>query len=135
MYQFDKDIIPFHWDIESWRNLSANSILFCIFDSNIRTKILGCALTLIIKEEKLIHLLKIGIDPTIRRQKLGFGLLEQISNYGQMNAIEKIYLEVASKNSNAIEFYQRANYKIISNKKKYYSDGGDAQVMLKILES
>ncbi len=58
-------------------------------------------------------------------------LLKHAEGYLKKKGITKIYLEVSEKNSRAIEFYKKNEYKETNRRKNYYSDLSDAIIMWK----
>lgn len=75
-------------------------------------------------------LLNICIKP--KCQGIGLGqtllsyLLEQLGTQG----IQQLFLEVRETNHTAIRFYQQMGFTQIDTRKKYYSNGDDAKIML-----
>ncbi len=72
-------------------------------------------------------IMKIAVDEEYRHLGYGKKLLELLKSSVDTN----IMLEVRVSNVAAIKFYEKNGFKIISTRKKYYSDNGeDAYVML-----
>lgn len=66
-----------------------------------------------------------------RKQGVGSKLLQKCFKQAKSLSADKIFLEVRKSNSKAISFYTKFGFNEISQRKKYYSDGEDALVMLK----
>lgn len=49
-------------------------------------------------------------------------LLEYIFNFAKKNNVNKIFLEVRTSNTKAINLYEKNNFKLISKRKNYYTD-------------
>lgn len=72
------------------------------------------------------ELLNFVIDTKYQRKGYGSILLKEISN-----DVNKIILEVDELNKQAINFYQKNNFRKIAIRKKYYKNLSDAIVMEK----
>ncbi len=57
-------------------------------------------------------------------------LLNDFIKYSKFNGIEKIFLEVKENNKIAISLYIKFGFKKISQRKHYYSDGTNADIMM-----
>ena len=67
--------------------------------------------------------------PKHRKKGLAFSLISKfISDYRNL---KKIFLEVRKSNIPAINAYKKADFKQISERKKYYPDGEDALIFVK----
>lgn len=64
-----------------------------------------------------------------RRKGLALKAMEQLHSYCSQNAIARVILEVASKNSAAVALYQQQGFKHSGTRRRYYSDGDDALLM------
>lgn len=59
-------------------------------------------------------------------------LLEYIFNFAKKNNVNKIFLEVRTSNTKAINLYEKNNFKLISKRRNYYTDTKeDALIYLK----
>ena len=65
------------------------------------------------------EIITIAVDKIYQRKKIGKILLEHIINY--FNSKKDLYIEVAKNNCQAINFYKKNDFKIIAERKKYYS--------------
>ena len=95
------------------------------------------------ENQKLIALLTISttqfdadiegivVDKEFRNKGYAIELLDFAQTELKNQGIEKIFLEVRKSNLPAKSLYLKKGYKEISVRKKYYSDGEDAIVMLK----
>ena len=85
-------------------------------------------------DEEIAEMLNFCVDDTMQNKGIGTQLLKySIEEFRTKNG-SSIILEVNSKNSNAINLYQKNGFKQISKRKAYYSDGNDALVLQKLLE-
>lgn len=66
-----------------------------------------------------------------QRQGIATTLLnDMISN---LNGVVNITLEVNETNEKAINFYQKNGFEVVSKREKYYKDGHDAYLMMKVI--
>lgn len=126
----DSNEIDFKWTEKQWyESLLSNSELRLIISRHDETsQITGFALILCSEIERLQHILKIAVVKKYRNSGVGSHLLEKAildrPNWS-------LYLEVASSNTTAIEFYKKLKFKVISVKKHFYSNGENAFVMMR----
>jgi [ribosomal protein S18]-alanine N-acetyltransferase len=81
---------------------------------------------------EVADLLNIVINLSNRNQGIGTKLFNYMIDNLPLN-VNKIMLEVKSKNIEAINFYKKLNFKIINERKKYY-DNDNALVMERIIK-
>lgn len=74
------------------------------------------------------ELLKIIISKEYRRMGLGKRLFDGLLNILHEDNCKKIFLEVRADNNIAKCFYEKLNFEKINQRKKYYSDGVDADI-------
>lgn len=92
-------------------------------------QIIGFSLWRYNKLESLAHLLKIVVDPKFRMKGVGSSLLEP--DWIKKWFVEKMFLEVATANDNAINLYQSQGFEILHMVRSFYSNGEDAYKMMK----
>ena len=68
----------------------------------------------------------LSIHPSYKRRGLGKKLIYKIIKECKNENIKKIFLEVSSKNEQALKFYDNFGFENIRIRKKYYKDGSDA---------
>ncbi len=73
------------------------------------------------------------VKPTERKKGIAFSLIENVEKHIKELGISKILLEVRESNLPAISLYQKRDFRVISKRNKYYSDGENALVMIKEL--
>jgi len=76
------------------------------------------------------ELLSIAVSQKYRGKGISKLLMKDFLNFCKFNGIEKIFLEVKKTNNIAKSLYTSLGFKKISERKKYYSDGTDAEIML-----
>ncbi|MCQ2582054.1 MAG: ribosomal protein S18-alanine N-acetyltransferase [Alphaproteobacteria bacterium] len=77
------------------------------------------------------ELILIGVAPDYRRTGTATALMTLIEKESKKQSVKKIFLEVSSTNTPAINLYKKMGYNNIGIRKKYYEDGSDAIVMEK----
>ena len=85
-------------------------------------QILGYVSFFHIKDE--VEIIKIGINKSHQRQNYGSLLIEEIKKL----RIKKIFLEVSSKNNNAINFYLKHGFQNIGRRNGYYTDNKNFRI-------
>ena len=79
-----------------------------------------------------MHLMKIAVDDSHRRQGVATGLVSHGIDVASSNGASRILLEVRPSNRAAISFYRKLGFTVIGKRKQYYADTGeDALVMWK----
>ena len=120
------------WNYKQWEGeLSKTNIkAFGIF---IEQRLRGvCVSHLLFTEAELRYF---SIHPEFQRRGLGTKLINRLLNHCAENEIEKIFLEVSSKNETALSFYQSIGFYTVNIRKNYYQDGSDALLKeIKILK-
>lgn len=75
------------------------------------------------------ELLRVAVSPSFRRR----GAAESLIRHGLDHLIdagaETCFLEVHGDNGSAVGLYKKLGFKVSGERKSYYSDGGDAQIM------
>jgi len=74
-------------------------------------------------------ILMISVDPDFQGKKIGVKLLREFIKTSIQDNIEKIELEVQTKNSKAIKFYEKNGFKKIDKIKEFYQNKEDAYTM------
>lgn len=75
----------------------------------------------------------IMVLPAYRNKGVGKALLDFVYTLCHKNRVEALTLEVRVSNHNAIEFYRKEGFKVVSIRGKYYDNGEDAYLMVKHL--
>ena len=89
------------------------------------------AMMIVYKNIDYYELETIVVNPQYRNKKIATKLLEYFINYCTKKE-DIILLEVAVNNDNAIRLYEKFNFEIINNRRKYYGNV-DAYVMKKVI--
>ncbi len=114
------------WSYETLKS-EINSPLSYYFVAKYDNNIVGFAGIKCILNE--VELMNIVTKKSERHKKIASCLLDHIINFCKTNKKEIINLEVNAKNSIAINFYKKYNFKQIGLRKKYYHETDDAILM------
>jgi [ribosomal protein S18]-alanine N-acetyltransferase len=68
-----------------------------------------------------IEILNLGVAPDARRRGIATSLLKAAMAWGTENQARKAFLEVRASNSAAIQFYERAGFRTLGRRAKYYT--------------
>lgn len=79
------------------------------------------------------EIVDIAVNPNYKGQKIGTSLLSAAIQECLASHCENITLEVRLSNMGAISFYKKNGFKEVSTRKRYYHDGEDALVMIKLV--
>lgn len=122
----DQQNMAYAWNADQWRELKSSEYCLFAIGTNAQEK-LGFSLYHLAGDQA--HLLKIAVDKSARCQGLASELMRHDSDFLKSNGHRSIYLEVAVTNQSAIGFYLKHGFKVLIIKKKFYSDGADANAM------
>ncbi len=130
----DFSYFPYPWKKgELLKFLNSNSFELCALKYD--AECVGFILWATNNGDSFAHLLKILVSPEKRGQGLGHDLL----NYSLLELIgegfTRFYLEVGANNQQAISVYLKNQFRIIHTKKSFYSDGADALIMVRELDT
>lgn len=77
------------------------------------------------------HLLKLAVLPGVRRQGVGARLLAEFEAALVRGGAESAVLEVRVGNTPARWLYERAGWKLVAHRRRYYPDGEDGLLLTK----
>ncbi len=95
-----------------------------------KSKIIGFIIYTIVEDE--MEIIDLVIDNNYRHQGLGTLLLNEILK-NESNC-KKITLEVRENNEKAIKFYEKNGFNVVNKRLKYYFDGENAFLMVKLVK-
>jgi ribosomal-protein-alanine N-acetyltransferase len=125
--KIERLLFPDPWSKESFLNdLRENEISYP-FVIELDSKIIGYSICWYYFNE--LHIGNFAIHPDYQRQGYGTILLKKIFNTFKDYKIA--YLEVRENNLSAIKLYNKFGFKRAYHRKKYYSNGEDAVIMIK----
>jgi len=96
-------------------------------------KIVGYAVTTASGKDG--HIVSVAVKPRCRRRGIGTALLSAVTRKLVEEGVEDIHLEVRKGNRAAISFYERMGFRAFSEIRHYYTDGEDALVLKRLIES
>jgi [ribosomal protein S18]-alanine N-acetyltransferase len=67
------------------------------------------------------HILNVTVHPEYRRQGVAAELLSRMTAFFCEKGCKVIFLEVRDSNSDAIRMYEKAGFRVMSRRKKYYT--------------
>ena len=85
------------------------------------------------KNEKTARILMLAVDRNHRRKGIGSALLNRFLMECRNENLMSVSLEVRTDNREAIEFYQKSKFQIISFVPHYYTNGDSAYVMWRMI--
>jgi len=77
-----------------------------------------------------VHILNVAVHSDSRRQGVGEHLLEHALIIGRQHAARSANLEVRRSNIAAIALYEKFGFSEVAVRRRYYSDGEDALLMI-----
>lgn len=134
IYKLDQEFFPQPWSEKDWELTFKDTEhrVFLISDSE--SGLCGCALFQLNEYSEQAHLLKIMVNPVFGGKGLGFKLLSFAFEQLKISKYTNSFLEVSTKNKRALSLYKRMNFKVLTIKKKFYSNGEDAYAMQFVFE-
>jgi ribosomal-protein-alanine N-acetyltransferase len=129
LFQLDQDYFPTPWSKDAWDNVLlpiSHRYLLIVEDNDV---VKGFALFETSIADSFAHLLKIIINPNSRKSGLGKNLLKESVKLLMSRDIKTFFLEVEENNTVAINLYKSMGFKIIHQKKQFYSSGATALIM------
>lgn len=115
---------------------SKNMIIDMLKNTNYHTiivedlKIIGYVIiNSVLDECEIMH---IAVDENARRKGIGNQLIAKLIDHAKSEKIVKIHLEVRESNISAISLYKKHGFKIISTRKKYYTNPDENGIIMMI---
>lgn len=78
-------------------------------------------------------ILKLAVHSSFRKRGYASFLLEHLLAELGKNNVNQVFLEVRESNRAARSLYSKAGFTVLSRRKRYYPDGEDALVMIRVL--
>lgn len=113
---------PWNKDVICVELSKENSFQYVLVDKARKKIIAWCAVLVVAGEADL---LKIAVHSTHRRCRFGSEILKQLVNQLSNLEVEKIFLEVRSKNVAACRLYEKHQFREVSQRKNYYKNPQD----------
>ncbi len=115
------------WGADSVRESFVASRVTVLFGGAAPGRAQGFALWRDLGDEA--ELLTLGVVEAARRAGLGAALLNATLDAARDRSAQRFLLEVAAGNRAARALYERAGFRDIGARKRYYADGDDAAIM------
>lgn len=87
------------------------------------------------EEEHSVYIAGFWVKEKMRSKGLGSELLNHVIDRLRNDGIDKLYLTVSPENKEAVEFYKKAGFSIISLHKDYYGKSEDRYIMKMVLSN
>lgn len=78
------------------------------------------------------ELLKISVQKQVRRQGVGHILLSNLMRVYEHDNVNQLFLEVRSRNHEAISLYEKLGFDLVSKRSNYYSNPKDDALQFKL---
>ncbi len=125
----DRTFFPFPWTEEDWLDAMEDERYKLFMATTDEQKIVAFSLYQNDAFSGQNHLLKICVDRSLAGRGIARSLFEFAKNYFQGAGFNNCFLEVATTNEVAVSFYLKLGFRVLTEKKSYYSDGSDAYAM------
>lgn len=129
LVELDQDHFPTPWGQESWNKVFYSMGQRYIMMAEGDGQIMGFTLFDVSVADSFAHLLKIVVSPNVRGLGIGKNLLNESVSVLSGRGIKSFFLEVEEYNTVAINLYESLGFKIIHQKKQFYSSGANALIM------
>lgn len=129
LYKLDQDYFPTPWNQEAWNKIFYPAGQRIVLTAESDGIAMGFALLDTSAADSFAHLLKIVVDPKARGKGIGKNLLNTAVTLLVDRNIKSFFLEVEEHNTGAINLYESLGFKIIHQKKQFYSSGATALIM------
>jgi [ribosomal protein S18]-alanine N-acetyltransferase len=80
-----------------------------------------------------VEVLNFAVRPELRKRGIGSALLREVFNWGKSLRGGKIFLEVRASNLDAINFYEKFDFRATGRRPRYYSSPVDDALLLAAL--
>ena len=127
--RLEEEIFPDAWSYRDVQDLicTEGGMCFTAVDGD---EVIAYVIGRLIAPEGEIY--RVAVTPSRRQRGIGYRLLDYAVKTSKGQGLERLFLEVRSKNVPAINLYRAYGFKEIGTRKNYYKDPqDDAIVMLK----
>jgi ribosomal-protein-alanine acetyltransferase len=120
-----------YWSFEDYKDEISRKNSFSIA-AKIDDYVVGFLVARFISEDYCAELYNIGVGLNFRRRKIGNSLLESFIKNCRDKNLEKIFLEVRESNQTAIEFYLKNEFRVLSNRKNFYTNPTENAILMEL---
>lgn len=125
--ELEKICFSVPWSRNLFKNDISNKTAYYVL-AVLNDKVIGyCGLYKVLDEADITN---IAVHPEFRKQGLAERMLENIIKHCELNKISKITLEVRKSNINAIKLYEKNAFKVVGERKNYYSDNNETAILM-----
>lgn len=80
------------------------------------------------------HITNIAVHPDFRRMRVGYAIVEALTQIAKNKGIDSMTLEVRENNIAAQGLYRKFGFEVVGRRKKYYADNNeDALIMTMVM--
>lgn len=103
------------------------AVYYCVIEGG---RAVGyCGMWVVIDEGQITN---IAVHPDFRRRGFGKALLSKVIEYCKNNSIRLVTIEVRKSNFSAIKLYKENGFKIVGERKGYYSDNKEDAILMNL---
>lgn len=128
LVKLDKDHFPTPWEESKWKAFTQTESQFLLGVSHLGAKIEGFIL-INLADPDTAHLLKILVHPENRKSQVATRLMRGALEIIQKTSHLSMFLEVEQTNFEALEFYRKHGFIVLTAKKDFYGTMRDAWAM------
>jgi len=89
----------------------------------------------VVSGPKVARVLMLAVEPERRRRSVGTMLMDELFKSCLARGVDTVVLEVRKSNAPARRFYERLGFSVFGEIKNFYTNGEDADKMMKVLQS
>lgn len=89
----------------------------------------------VVSGPKVARVLMLAVEPERRRRSVGTMLMDELFKNCLARGVDTVVLEVRKSNAQARKFYERLGFSVFGEIKNFYTNGEDADKMMKVLQS
>lgn len=128
--KLDSENLDQFWPLKTWEETLVNSqTRLFLLHSKDDYRFFSCCLYASSFEDKQVHLLKMATTKGVRRYGFAKKLLSYSREVFRNEGFSNCFLEVSTKNTSAINLYNLMGFKVLHEKKRFYSNGENAYSM------
>mmetsp|Transcript_23341 Transcript_23341/g.57436 ORF Transcript_23341/g.57436 Transcript_23341/m.57436 type:complete len:568 (-) Transcript_23341:2040-3743(-) len=74
------------------------------------------------KQNSILYITEVAVSPTARRKGIGAKMMQSIDELAKIRGVETLYLHVEVTNTQALNLYEKAGFKRLTNDDRMYSE-------------
>lgn len=127
----EKKCYPNPWTADHFRHELTNPVAFLV-GCDVENSLAGYICYWLIGGE--MEILNVAVDPSYQRRGIAGTLLKKAFLYCQDKGLDSAWLEVRAENRAGIGLYEQFGFAVEGRRQRYYRDGEDALLMMKMFE-